>query len=73
MQSRPITVRRLLYERHLDELLIPLRQAFLRTRIAAVGPVVARAIEEAGGRVSIVPSENFHMKPMVNEITAAFN
>jgi uroporphyrinogen-III synthase len=30
-------------------------------------------IEEAGGRVSIVPSENFHMKPMVNEITAAFN
>jgi uroporphyrinogen-III synthase len=50
-----------------------LRQAFLRTRIAAVGPVVARAIEEAGGRVSIVPSENFHMKPMVNEITAAFN
>jgi uroporphyrinogen-III synthase len=50
-----------------------LRQAFLRTRIAAVGPVVARAIEEAGGRVSIAPSENFHMKPMVNEITAAFN
>jgi uroporphyrinogen-III synthase len=50
-----------------------LQQAFLRTRIAAVGPVVARAIEEAGGRVSIVPSENFHMKPMVNEITAAFN
>ena len=50
-----------------------LRQAFLRTRIAAVGPVVARAIEEAGGGVSISPSENFHMKPMVNEIIAAFN
>jgi uroporphyrinogen-III synthase len=50
-----------------------LRQGLLRTRIAAVGPVVARAIEEAGGRVSIAPSDNFHMKPMVNEILAAFD
>jgi uroporphyrinogen-III synthase len=50
-----------------------LRQGFLRTTIAAVGPVVARAIEEAGGHVSIVPSDNFHMKPMVNEIIAAFD
>ena len=50
-----------------------LRQGLLRTRIAAVGPIVARAIEEAGGRVSIAPSDNFHMKPMVNEIIAAFD
>jgi uroporphyrinogen-III synthase len=50
-----------------------LRQGLLRTTIAAVGPIVARAIEEAGGRVSIAPSDNFHMKPMVNEIIAAFN
>jgi uroporphyrinogen-III synthase len=50
-----------------------LRQGLLRTTIAAVGPVVARAIEEAGGHVSIVPSDNFHMKPLVNEIIAAFN
>lgn len=50
-----------------------LRQGLLRTRIAAVGPVVGRAIEEAGGRVSIAPSDNFHMKPLVNEIIAAFN
>jgi uroporphyrinogen-III synthase len=50
-----------------------LQQAFLRTKIAAVGPVVAHAIEAAGGRVSIAPSENFHMKPLVNEIIAAFN
>jgi uroporphyrinogen-III synthase len=50
-----------------------LQQGLLRTTIAAVGPVVARAIEEAGGRVSIAPSDNFHMKPMVNEIIAAFN
>ncbi len=50
-----------------------LRHGFLRTTIAAVGPVVARAIEEAGGRVSISPSNNFHMKPMVNEIVAALS
>ncbi len=48
-----------------------LRQALQRTAIAAVGPVVARAIEEAGGRVSVSPSENFHLKPMVNAIVAA--
>ncbi|HXW24155.1 MAG TPA: uroporphyrinogen-III synthase [Xanthobacteraceae bacterium] len=42
-----------------------------RTTIAAVGPVVAGAIEEAGGRVAIAPSESFHMKPMVNAIIAA--
>jgi uroporphyrinogen-III synthase len=50
-----------------------LRQGLRLTKIAAVGPVVARAIEEAGGCVSITPSDNFHMKPMVNEIIAAFN
>jgi uroporphyrinogen-III synthase len=43
-----------------------------RTRIAAVGPVVARAVEAEGGTVSIAPSENFHLKPMVSEILAAF-
>ena len=47
-----------------------LQQGFARTKIAAVGPVVARAIEEAGGHVSIAPPDNFHMKPMVNEIVA---
>ncbi len=48
-----------------------LQDALRRTKIAAVGPVVAGAIEEAGGRVSIAPSDNFHMKPMVNAIVAA--
>jgi len=42
-----------------------------RTTIAAVGPVVARAVEEAGGRVAIAPADSFHMKPMVNAIIAA--
>jgi uroporphyrinogen-III synthase len=48
-----------------------LRAAFARTAIAAVGPVVARAIEEAGGRVAVAPARSFHMKPMVNAIIAA--
>jgi len=48
-----------------------LRDALSRTTIAAVGPVVARAIEDAGGFVTIVPSNNFHLKPMVNAIIAA--
>jgi uroporphyrinogen-III synthase len=48
-----------------------LRGALARTRIAAVGPVVAEAIEQAGGRVAVVPAQSFHMKPMVNAIVAA--
>jgi uroporphyrinogen-III synthase len=48
-----------------------LREALRRTTLAAVGPVVARAIEDAGGQVAIAPSENFHMKPLVNAIVAA--
>src|SRR5216683_2181998 len=50
-----------------------LRQGLVRTTIAAVGPVVARAIEEAGGRVSIMPDSNFHMKPLVKAIAAALS
>jgi uroporphyrinogen-III synthase len=42
-----------------------------RTAIAAVGPVVARALAEAGATVRIAPSERFHMKPMVHAIVAA--
>jgi uroporphyrinogen-III synthase len=48
-----------------------LRSGLARVTIAAVGPVVTRAIEAAGGRVSIAPSESFHLKPMVTAILAA--
>jgi uroporphyrinogen-III synthase len=48
-----------------------LAQGFAKTRIAAVGPIVAAAIEAAGGTVAIAPVENFHMRPMVNAIVAA--
>jgi uroporphyrinogen-III synthase len=45
-----------------------LAEALRRTRIAAVGPVVAEAVRTAGGEVAVMPEENFHMKPMVNAI-----
>ncbi|PGH58465.1 uroporphyrinogen III synthase [Azospirillum palustre] len=44
------------------------RQGFARTRIAAVGPVVAEAVEAAGGTVAVSPDSTFHMKPLVNAI-----
>ena len=48
-----------------------LAEALRRTRVAAVGPVVAEAVRAAGGEVAVMPEENFHMKPMVNAILAA--
>ena len=48
-----------------------LAEGFAKTKIAAVGPVVAAAIEAAGGTVAIAPPDNFHMRPMVNAIVAA--
>lgn len=46
--------------------------AMARTRVAAVGPVVAGAVEAAGWRVDVVPETNFHMKPMILAIAALF-
>jgi len=48
-----------------------LTRGFARTKIAAVGPVVAAAVEAAGGTVAIAPAGSFHMRPMVNAIVAA--
>jgi uroporphyrinogen-III synthase len=48
-----------------------LAQGLANTKLAAVGPVVAAAIEAAGGTVAIAPPENFHLRPMVNAIVAA--
>jgi uroporphyrinogen-III synthase len=49
-----------------------LRRGLENTRIAAVGPVTAEAVEKAGGRASIVPETSFHLKPFVAGIAAAF-
>jgi uroporphyrinogen-III synthase len=48
-----------------------LEAGFAKTRLAAVGPVVAAAIEAAGGTVAIAPPDNFHLRPMVNAIVEA--
>jgi uroporphyrinogen-III synthase len=55
-------------EHHLED---ALKSGLARTRIAAVGPVVAAAITAMGGTVAIMPDGNFHMKPLVNAIRAA--
>ncbi|PVE23561.1 uroporphyrinogen III synthase [Microvirga sp. KLBC 81] len=39
--------------------------AMQRVLIAAVGPVTAQAVEEAGWPVAAMPQDNFHLKPMV--------
>jgi uroporphyrinogen-III synthase len=48
-----------------------LAAGFANTKLAAVGPVVAAAIEAAGGTVAAAPPDNFHMRPLVNAIVAA--
>jgi len=48
-----------------------LTEGFAKTRLAAVGPIVAAAIEAAGGTVAVAPPDNFHMRPMVNAIVEA--
>jgi uroporphyrinogen-III synthase len=48
-----------------------MREGLARTRIAAVGPVVAEAVRAMGFEVAAEPETSFHMKPLVNAIRAA--
>jgi uroporphyrinogen-III synthase len=48
-----------------------LRDALARTKIAAVGPVVAAELERHGLAVAIMPEGPFFMKPLVSAIIAA--
>jgi uroporphyrinogen-III synthase len=50
-----------------------LRGALERTRIAAVGPVVAAELERHGLSVAIMPADSFFMKPLVTAIAAALS
>jgi uroporphyrinogen-III synthase len=43
-----------------------------RMPIAAIGPVVETALRELGVRTILRPERNFHLKPLVNVITAAW-
>lgn len=50
-----------------------LARAFDKTKVAAIGPLAARAVTEAGGRTAIQPLRNFHLKPLVAEIVRALS
>lgn len=43
-----------------------------RTKVAAVGPLVAETLRAKGVAVAMTPTESFFMKPLVNEIVASF-
>lgn len=51
--------------RHLDR---DLEQGLKGTCIAAVGPVVAGALQDRGVAVDVMPDENFFMKPLVTAL-----
>jgi uroporphyrinogen-III synthase len=48
-----------------------LQRGLSRTRLAAVGPVVAAALEASGAKVAAVPESSFHLKPLVAAMAAA--
>ena len=45
-----------------------LGEGLAKVQIAAVGPVVAEQLEQAGVRVAVMPDSSFFMKPMVTEL-----
>ena len=47
-----------------------LNKGWSRTKIAAVGPIVAETLKALGVRIDIIPEESFFMKPLVNTIVA---
>jgi uroporphyrinogen-III synthase len=47
-----------------------LRRGLRRTKIAALGPVVATALRDRGCRVDIIPRRSFYMRALLNEIVA---
>ena len=46
--------------------------ALARTRVAAVGPVVADALAQRAVRVASMPQDSFFMKPLTSALEAAF-
>jgi uroporphyrinogen-III synthase len=45
-----------------------LASGIARTRVAAVGPVVAEELRRHGAEVHVMPKSSFFMRPMINEI-----
>jgi uroporphyrinogen-III synthase len=48
-----------------------LERGLQRVKVAAIGPIVAEELKQAGVRVDLMPSDSFFMKPLVTEIVAA--
>jgi uroporphyrinogen-III synthase len=48
------------------------RTALAGTRVAAVGPVVAAALRDAGVTVAAQPAASWHLKPLTSELGALF-
>jgi uroporphyrinogen-III synthase len=46
--------------------------ALARTRVAAVGPVVADALAQRAVHVASMPQDSFFMKPLTSALEAAF-
>lgn len=53
-------------------LLDTLERGMARTRVAAVGPVVAADLERLGVRVDVMPSDSYFMKPLISELVRLF-
>lgn len=54
------------------KMLEPLKEGMLNVKIAAVGPVVADQLKEAGFTVDVMPETQYFMKPMVRAIESLF-
>jgi uroporphyrinogen-III synthase len=65
-------VRRLIAVAEAGGAMARLREGLARTKVAAIGPVVAEALEKFGIATEIMPQESFFMKPLVNAMTEAF-
>ena len=48
-----------------------LRRGLRRTKVAALGPIVATALRDRGCRVDIIPTKSFYMRALLNEIVAS--
>ena len=48
-----------------------LHEALCRTVVAAVGPVVAGALSQHGVAVKVVPTDRYHLKPLVQALIGA--
>jgi len=50
-----------------------LSQGLTKTRVAAIGPIVAAEVEAAGFRVDAMPAESYSMKPLVTALCELLN